>query len=129
MTYHYRYHHNFFCYKGKRISVSFKIIPSYPIPFLLYTIDLLRLGISRCSRVESSQERSNHLLQFLFRLLIDFALSSNGLQQLLLGGLQVLEELGLKGDDLGGVHFVQMSTHASEDDGHLFLNGHGHCGT
>jgi len=37
----------------------------------------------------------------------------------------VLHEGLLEAGDLGGVHLVQVSPHASVDHGHLLLDGHG----
>ena len=54
---------------------------------------LLRVG-------ERVQERSDYLFQFLICLLRDLALLSDGVQQRLVGGTEMLEEGTLKAGDL-----------------------------
>ena len=57
---------------------------------------LLRVG-------ECVQERGDYLFQFLVCLLGDLALLSDGVQQRLVGGAEMLQEGTLKAGDLGRI--------------------------
>lgn len=68
---------------------------------------------------ESGEEVCDNLLQLGIRIRCDLTLLGDSVKETLVAGLNVLGEFLFKGSDLGGVQFVEMSTHTAVDDGDL----------
>ena len=75
---------------------------------------------------EGGHEVNDDLLQFSIDLVGDLAFGGNGLQDVLVGSLDVSQEFFLEGGDLGWVQFVQVASDTAVDDWHLLFNGHGY---
>lgn len=69
---------------------------------------------------EGAQELGDNVLQLVVAVIGDSTLLGNGGQQSRLVGLDVGKELLLESGDLGGVHFVEVTSHTAEDDDDLF---------
>lgn len=72
--------------------------------------------------VECAQEFGDNILKFGVWVVGDLSFLGNGGQQSCLVGLDVLQEFFLELGDLGGVHFVQITTDTAENDNDLFYN-------
>merc|ERR1740128_1386459 len=83
-------------------------------------------GVNLDDEIQRGHEVDNNLVQGLVGSLAEVSVLGDGGQKLGLGSLDVLEESLLEVGDLGGIDFVQESTHSAVDDGDLVLNGHGH---
>jgi len=75
--------------------------------------------------VESLVEGDDGLLQLSLRLLADLALLLDGLLDLGVAALQVSEEVGLPGKDLGNGDGVKKTVDTGEDEGNHVGDGHG----
>ena len=90
----------------------------------MLTLKVFQLDEKSLTR-ESSNEGGNNLVEGSVRLGAQVTVSANLVQKRLLCSLDVGKELLLELGDLSGVNFVQESSDAAVDDGHLLLDGHG----
>lgn len=74
---------------------------------------------------ERSHEVHNDFLEFSIDLIGDLALGSDGLENILVGCLDVGQEFLLESGDLGWVQFVQVASDTAVNYWHLLFNGHG----